>query len=249
MNEISIGLLIPAPNVTMEKELPRFAPDGVHLHWNRVPKSSLTVTPESVAEMGEHVVEAARPLAMAGVRLLTYACTSGSFILGQGWDEELNKRMTEATGLPAVTTSTAMLKALKALGARKIGLATPYIDEITSREVAFLEANGFEVGAAKGLRIVESGKIPRVSQAEVRGLAYDVVRANADGDALFISCTNLPTMDFLDELEGELKIPVLSSNQVTLWWSLRLAGWDQPLERGGRLLKEGKYWMVDEINR
>jgi len=43
-------------------------------------------------------------------------------------------------------------------------------------------------------------------------------------DALFISCTNLPTYDAIPQLEAELRMPVLSANQVTMWSALRRLG-------------------------
>jgi maleate isomerase len=43
-------------------------------------------------------------------------------------------------------------------------------------------------------------------------------------DALFISCTNLPTYDVIPQLEAELRIPVLSANQVTAWAALHSIG-------------------------
>jgi maleate isomerase len=43
-------------------------------------------------------------------------------------------------------------------------------------------------------------------------------------EALFISCTNLPTYDVIAQLEAELRIPVISANQVTMWAALRRVG-------------------------
>jgi maleate isomerase len=53
-------------------------------------------------------------------------------------------------------------------------------------------------------------------------MAHQAVRAEAD--ALFISCTNLPTYDVIPQLEAELRIPVISANQVTMWAALRRLG-------------------------
>ena len=45
-----------------------------------------------------------------------------------------------------------------------------------------------------------------------------------DAQAVFISCTNLPTYDVIADLEHELGKPVLTANQVTMWHSLSLIG-------------------------
>jgi maleate isomerase len=64
-----------------------------------------------------------------------------------------------------------------------------------------------------------TGNIPQVSPDTVRDLAR---AASADGiEALFLSCTNLPTADVLAELEAELGVPVLSANLVSVWSALR----------------------------
>ena len=46
----------------------------------------------------------------------------------------------------------------------------------------------------------------------------------ADCDGLFLSCTNLRTLDVIEEMEARLGMPVLSSNQVLAWHLFRLAG-------------------------
>jgi maleate isomerase len=45
-----------------------------------------------------------------------------------------------------------------------------------------------------------------------------------DAEAVFVSCTNLPTYDVIAKLEAELDKPVLTANQVTIWSALVLAG-------------------------
>ena len=47
---------------------------------------------------------------------------------------------------------------------------------------------------------------------------------SAGADALFISCTNLPTYDVIPQLEAELRVPVISANQVTMWAALARLG-------------------------
>lgn len=237
-----IGILIPSPNITLEKELVEYAPKEVLIHWNRVKKGSLTVTKESLIEMGHNVVEAAQSLAMTDVSMLAYACTSGSFVLGKDWDEQLKEQITRATSLPAITTSTAMLEGLLRVSASKLGLVTPYIEDVTSKAVQFLEENGFSVIKSNSLGIHDSKLIPRVSLEQIKKLAIETYRSASEMDSLFISCTNLPALDVLDELEDKLGIPVLSSNQVTLWLCLRKIGWKKPLTRGGSLLTSESLW-------
>jgi maleate isomerase len=62
----------------------------------------------------------------------------------------------------------------------------------------------------------------KVPYRQVVDMAHRAVRGAAD--ALFISCTNLPTYDVIPQLEAELRIPVISANQVTMWAALRRLG-------------------------
>ncbi|TMF02185.1 MAG: hypothetical protein E6I39_01505 [Chloroflexi bacterium] len=113
--------------------------------------------------------------------------------------------------------------------AKRICIGTPYVEELNRRERVFFEAAGFEVLGIQGLGLRYDREIGRLSEAAVKQLARsaDVVGA----DALFLSCTNLPALPFLAELEVELGKPVLSSNAATIWESLRLV--DGLPARGG----------------
>lgn len=234
MNE-RIGILVPPPNTTLESELPRYAPSGVTFHWNRVARSTADVTVESLSEMAGNCVGAAETLSLSGVSMLVFACTSGSFIHGYGWDEELNRRLTEATGRPAITTSTAVVQALAAVGGSSISLATPYLEEITGLERKFLQENGFDVVSTRSLGLRDSNEIGMVSAETVARLGRGAYQRGCD--VLFLSCTNLPTLDIIDELEMDLGVTVVSSNQATLWCCQRMTGRKKPFGRGGSLLR------------
>jgi maleate isomerase len=194
------------------------------------------VTVESLMEMARHANESARLLAMTKPDLIMFGCTSGSLILGVGWDQEIIKGIQESTGIQAQTTSTAVIAALEAVQARRVAIATPYIDEVNEREQRFLEGHGFSVVGLKGLGIVKSEDIARVSPSAV----YDFARSSdrTDADALFISCTNFRTREVIDRLEEELGKPVVTSNQASLWMSLKAIGKAQALSSGGRLLRD-----------
>jgi maleate isomerase len=231
-----IGILVPPPNVVMEVEFNRWLPSNLSVHVGRMYRSSSDVTVESLMEMARHANEAARLLAMTKPDLIMFGCTSGSFILGVGWDQEIIQGIQETSGIRAQTTSTAVIAALEAVQARKVAIATPYTDEINERERSFLEGHGFSVVGLAGLGIAKGEQIARVPPSAV----YDFARSSdrADADALFISCTNFRTREVIDRLEEELGKPVITSNQASLWMSLKAIGKTQPRPIGGRLLRE-----------
>ena len=150
---------------------------------------------------------------------IVFACTSVSFIRGVGGDTEIIERIEKAARVPATTTSTAAVKALHALGATQVAVATPYVEEINVKLQEFLEGHGFQVVAMKGMQLGHG--IGLVSPGEV----YQFVKGahHPEADAIFISCTNFATVEILDALEQDLDMPVLSANQVTMWEALNLA--------------------------
>ncbi len=215
-----IGLLVPGGNSVMEPEFHRMAPDGVSTHANRVYLKD--VTPKSLAGMADHAAESAGVLAQARLDVIAFGCTSGSFVGGKGYDEKLVRIMEDATGVPATTTTTAVLRALRLIGVRRIALATPYTDEVTGLEARFLADHGFEVTRAQGGGIVETAGMqdcePEIAYARAREVDDD--RA----EAVFISCTGFRTIEVIEKLEAELGKPVISSNQATLADCLRMLG-------------------------
>lgn len=119
-----------------------------------------------------------------------------------------------SAGAPqAVTTSGALLDALSALGIHRIAVATPYVESLTSRLGEFLGEAGIDTvgGAQLGL----SGEIWKVPYGVTAQLIRDA--DSPDAQAVFASCTNLPTYDLIAPLEAELGEPVLTAHQVTLW--------------------------------
>jgi len=211
-----IGLLLPSSNTTMEPELYRMAPTGVTIHTARMMLRS--VTPEGLEAMARDAIKAAKMLKTAEVDLLLYGCTSGSLIKGIKWEGELVADLIDATGIATVSTGRAVVEAMKELDLRRVGVATPYIDEINDLEKEFLEDHGIEVARIGGLGITENLKIAKVNPERVMDLA-GLVSSGADG--VFISCTNLPTIGVIEVIEADLGIPVVTSNQASMWAALK----------------------------
>jgi maleate isomerase len=164
--------------------------------------------------------------------VLAYYCTTVSFVRGVGGDEDISRRMTDATGLPATTTSTAMLAALRAVGARRVALASPYMPDVEEKLIAFLAGHGIETVNSVALNLPLDHSI--VPQADILAAARRADRATAD--AVFISCTGQRLHAHLDDIEASLGKPVLAANQVTSWHALAIAGWADRWRGPGRAL-------------
>jgi len=213
---LRIGLLVPSSNTTMEPDFYAMAPMGVTVHTARMRLSQ--VTPEALIRMAEDTEGAAGLLADAGVDIIVYGCTTGSLVGGVEWEEGLVGRIEEETGIPAVSTSSAVVEALRTLGAKRIGVATPYSEELNGLEKSFLEDLGFQVTGIRGLGLLDNLDIGRVG----RGTLETITRGVADdADAVFISCTNLPVVGLIEEFENEFNRPVVTTNHASMGPALR----------------------------
>lgn len=231
-----IGLIVPSTNTINEPEFWRMAPPGVGIFTARAMLLG-AASRESYFRMAEAVGEAAAQLATAEVDIVAYGCTSGSFVCPM---PALIQDMQTRAGVPALAAAGAVVAALRALGARRVAVATPYVEFVNQSERAFLESYGFEVPALRGLELGETQEerraIGRVPPQAVHHFARTV--DHPDADVLFISCTNLASLEIIDALEQDLGKPVITSNQACLWACLRRLGLTMPVSGYGRLLAQ-----------
>jgi maleate isomerase len=213
-----IGVVAPF-DLALDRELWRWTPEPVSLYLTRTPSLEGAVDVEFAHALAdpEAIARACRDVSIASPAVTVYLCTSGSFVSGLQGEARLRSAMEAGGARHALTTSGAALAALQALGARRVAVATPYDAALTERLVAFLDAAGIATTGTSHLGL--GADIWRVSADTVRELARAVPRDGAD--AVFLSCTNLPTHDVIPSLEAELGIPVLSANLVTMWAALR----------------------------
>lgn len=229
-----IGLIVPSSNTTMEMELHRALPEGVSLHTSRMPLRE--VTEEELIKMSALAVESARLLRDAQVDVILYGCTSGSFIGGVDFEKEIEEKIEREVNTSVITTSSAVTEALRILDAQQIIVITPYTNDINQREREFLESNEFEVLDIRGIGIVENTEIGKLEAYEAYRMAKAMFMDEAD--AIFISCTNFRTFEIIEPLEQDLGVPVVTSNQASLWLALRELDVTEKIPWLGKLLTE-----------
>ncbi len=229
-----IGLLVPSVNTVAEPEMNLMAPEGVAAFAARM-RNTKADFKDSLGLI-DHVERATDELASAHVDVVAFTCTAGSFIQGGKGEDDLRKQIENTAHVPSVTTSGAVVEALKRFKAKKLVIATPYPEEIYQLEKAFFEEHGFEVLAIKGLGITDAFLIgcemPDNTYRYVKSMDY------SSADAIFISCTNFRTFDIIERLEADCKKPVVTSNQATFWAALRTIGCGESIPGFGRLLQE-----------
>ncbi|MBI3514981.1 MAG: aspartate/glutamate racemase family protein [Proteobacteria bacterium] len=229
-----IGLLIPSSSSTQEPEFARALPPHVTVHAARLPLTK--IRDDQTARLVDDIEIEARKLADAEVDVIALPATAPSSRKGAGGDQELIKRIHDATGRPATTASTAMLEALTLLGKRRIALGAPWSTAVNQSVAAFLSQHGYEVVDQQALGHVDNLEVGRLDEQT----GYDMGRRvkSQDADIVLLACGNWRTMGVIDRLERELGKPVVTTNQLTLWGALRLAGGVARIDGYGSLLRD-----------
>jgi maleate isomerase len=233
-----IGVLIPPANFACETEYPHSTPRRFSFHFSRLQRPETAISAESLLAMKDSALSCAEGLRFAGVDVLAYACTSGSFLAGSGSHREISDQLTSALGVPAITTSTAVLEALRLLGARRLFVVTPYPEAVTKQTLAYLSVGGFEVADWHSFDCPDSRSIAAVREADVIEVLKSAARRYRERgsiDALLVSCTNLRTLGGLAAWEDQYGMPVVSSNSATIWAAIRAVDATVPLPALGRL--------------
>jgi maleate isomerase len=225
-----LGLIVLHVDETIETEFRHLIDlEGVALYCTRVP-SGTELTEETLNAMAAEIPAAARLLPPATrLDVVGYACTSGATIIGP---ENVAQSIREARpmtdpGTFAETAITDPLTAVKAacrtLGVQRLGFVTPYVPSVSAAMRAALEADGLTIAAFGSFEQSEERLVARITPASIHGAILHVGRA-ADCDGVFVSCTNVRTLEILEAAEHDLGVPVISSNQVLAWHMLRRAG-------------------------
>ena len=233
MADTRIGIIYPGDGA-LDRELWDFAPEGVSLHFTRQPLHDGPVgLPAMSGLIDDGSLEpCADSLRIIRPAVVTFACTSASFIRGLAGERAIRERIEAVSGARGATTSGGILAACRALGLGRVAVAAPYVEEVSLKLGEFLEEGG--VGVTRVRHMGLEGGIADVSPEEVVRVGVETDSAEAEG--LVISCTNLVTYEAIPELERRLGKPVVSANQATIWHACVLAGVAWPTGYGiGRL--------------
>lgn len=157
-----------------------------------------------------------------GLDAVMWACTSGSFVFGHEGVRRQAEQLAEVAGVPAASTSQAFVAALTALGVDRVAVAASYPAEISQLFSDYLQASGIRVQALGSAGIETAAGVGRLTAEQVTDLALQ--NDDAAAGALLIPDTAMHTLGVVGDVETRLGKPVLTANQVTLWYGLQLAG-------------------------
>lgn len=230
---LHFGVLIPSTNTTVEPELGRLPP-GYQPHFARL----LTSTPGQPfsPSRDEDVDYQSKLLGTAKVEMLVLMQTSAS-LFADDYEETVMRRMSAAAGgVPSTTSARSMGRALRALGARRIGLVSPYSEAVNARaQRYFSDQHGIEIAVLEGFAASDSYSIGQLGPENARDA---FVRVNSpDIDAFAVPGANFGTMGSIAAWEREFGKPVVSSTQAAVWAVAReLRG--ERIAGFGRLLEQ-----------
>ncbi|MDX2010617.1 MAG: hypothetical protein SFW67_10520 [Myxococcaceae bacterium] len=246
---LKVGVLVPATNTSVEHELWRIIFDnrealaGVGLHTTPVstPRPVLATASDLEAYQRQFVdgLEVAIDQALlAEPGVLLMGMSLEHILVGVEPIRALMAGVEARAKVPWATWHDAAPAALHALGARRIGLLTPFDARGNENARRLFEDLGFEVVSTFGFACANALHIAHVpDEAKARAIVERLATSANRLDAVVQCGTNMSLVDVAERLEPTLGIPILGINAVTFWHALRRAGITAPLENASRLLR------------
>lgn len=234
-SQARFGLIALDSDMASEREIRRMLPPGWdELFVTRV-RHGGQCDLQHLAAMGDELARTAS-LLLPGTPLdaIAYGCTSGTVAIG--FDKVEAAIQSSRPGTAVTTPISAARDALRALGARHIVMLTPYIDEVNRLLVDHLATEGVQVSTLTTFGVHTDTEISSIPATAIAEAARRMDREGAQ--ALFICCTGLRVAGIIGDLERELGIPVVTSNQAMVWEMLRRGGCDRAVPGMGRLLED-----------
>ena len=247
-----IGQIVPSSNTTMETEIPAILraremiyPERFTFHSSRMRMHR--VTKQELERMDQDSLRCSAELADARVDVMGYACLVAIMSMGLGYHRKSQSKLEEVArdnlcSAAVVSSAGALVDGLKAIGARKVSIMTPYMKPLTDCVVAYLEAESIEVIDAISFEIPDNLEVGRRSPLQ---LAEDVKRLNIEGaDAVVLSaCVQMPSLAAIEPVQDMLGLPVTSSAICTTRSMLMKLGLEPVAPNAGALLS--RQFMTD----
>jgi arylmalonate decarboxylase len=218
---------IPEEGIAMYGEKLRFVVTGLGLE---------RMTPEGYDSVVGLIPQAAEKLAAAGADAIELTGTSLTFYNGEAFNQRLREAVTQASGLPATTMSNGVIEGLKAVGAKRVAVATAYNDVVNERLHAFLIEHGLEPVVVTGMGIEAIADVDSVTQDDLLEFGARVHASAPEADSMLVSCGGFRTLELIAPLEARTGVPVISSMPHGLWAGARLVGMNGAAPGYGRLL-------------
>jgi arylmalonate decarboxylase len=220
---------VPEEGVAMYGDKLRFVVTGLGLD---------RMTPDGYDSVIPRIPAAAEKLVAAGAEAIELTGTSLTFDKGEAFNQRLREAVINASGVPATTMSNGVIDGLKAVGARRVAVATAYNDEVNDRLRAFLIEHGLEPLVVTGLGIEAIADVDNVTQNDLIEFSVRVRESAPEADSLLVSCGGFRTLELIAPVEARTGVPVISSMPHGLWAGARLVGMSGAAPGYGTLLSQ-----------
>lgn len=248
-----VGMIVPSSNLTMETELPEILGrrQGQHPEDRFVFHSSRMrmkhVTPDELQAMNAQTDRATLELADARPDVVASACLVAIMAQGAGYHCTAEDQMraaleSEGVNAPVISSAGALLRALTALGAKKVVMVTPYMRPLTKLVADYVADAGFEVLDTLSLEVSDNIAVANLDPLDLTGHWKQLdPQALEDADALVLSaCVQMPSLPAIQAVEDDYGKPVLSAATATAWSMLSDLGLPTDAPNAGSLLN-GRY--------
>ena len=229
-----IGLITLASDFRIEKDFNNLIyGKDIDLFCNRI-KCYNPLTNETLKKMADDITDVTKEiLPDQKLDCVAYGCTSGS--IAAGYDSIFEKVNKAKPNTKVSTPITAAIKGMKKLGIKNLSIFTPYTSEINDSVADFFNKENFKINDMNYFDIASDLDIGKVDSNHLFSVLKKIDLSKSD--ALFVSCTALPVLPLINDLEKELNKPVISSNQALIWDCLELINSNNNIEGFGRLFK------------
>ena len=217
-----IGMLTPSSNTALEPATARLlhGTPEVTAHFARFPVTEISLSAAGRQQFdSEPILAAASLLAHARVDAIAWNGTSASW-LGLDRDQALCAAITARTGIAATTCVLGLHALYEKVGVRRLGLVSPYTDDVQRRIAANYRRHGIDCIAEAHGGISDNFAFAGIGSATIEAMIREVAQSRPD--AVVVLCTNMDAVDLAAGLERELDLPVLDSIAATLWSVLEL---------------------------
>ena len=221
---LRLGMLTPSSNTTLEPVTARMlaASQRISAQFARFRVTEISLAQQALGQFDlAPMLAAADLLADARCNAICWNGTSAGW-LGFERDRALCTAIEERTGIRAGTVVLTLAEVLRRTGATRIGLVTPYTDDVQAAITANFAREGLAVIAERHAQVRVNFDFALIPAARTASMIRAV--AQSQPQAIVVLCTNMDGASLAAPLEHELGIPIYDSIALALLAALRAAG-------------------------
>jgi len=236
-----IGVLTPQANTTVEPEFSILTPPGFAFINARMTSDKPTIE-QRLVDYADSVETQVEQFANAPVDAIAFAVTGASYLLGREAEDALVERIAQNCQLPFVTTAKAVCTALETLGARSIGLVSPYPEDLTTKSVGYWQSRGFQIANVVSAYQDTDQFHPIYALTHEHAAAGVRRLSDSKVDAIVMLGTGMPTLPAIVDNADASGPAVLSCILALVWLSVLAAAGRVPERQELRTWLRAGHW-------